>query len=81
MDPARRPPPPADDPDRAHAAPGSEGDPDLRGRKNKAAPKDKPGAGRSTPLGRRVETPSSLKTAGPSGQKGRTQHQKKHANK
>lgn len=42
---------------------------------------DKPGAGRTTQLGRRVESPASGKTAGPSGQRGRTQHQKQHTNK
>jgi len=42
---------------------------------------DKPGAGRNTPLGRKVESPASVKTAGPSGQRSRTVDQKKHANK
>ena len=42
---------------------------------------DKPGAGRNTPLGRKVESPASLKTAGPSGQRSRTAEQKKHTNK
>lgn len=56
-------------------------DPDQRGRKKKAIPAEKPGAGRTTPMGRKVETPASIKTAGPSGQRGRTQHQKKHTNK
>ncbi len=42
---------------------------------------DKPGAGRSSKLGRKVESPSSLRTAGPSGQRSRTQDAKKHANK
>ncbi len=81
MEPARRHLPAADTEARPSAAPGSEGDPDLRGKKKKAAPKDKPGAGRTTPMGRMMETPASIKTAGPSGQKGRTQHQKKHTNK
>ena len=46
-----------------------------------AVPADKPGAGRSSKLGRKVESPSSLRTAGPSGQRSRTQDAKKHANK
>jgi hypothetical protein len=46
-----------------------------------AVPIDKPGAGRSSKLGRKVESPSSLRTAGPSGQRSRTQDMKKHANK
>ncbi|MEJ7928536.1 hypothetical protein WG922_00990 [Ramlibacter sp. AN1015] len=51
-----------------------------RGRKDKPV-QEKPGAGKSTPLGRKVESPASIKTAGPSGQRGGTQHQKQHANK
>ena len=42
---------------------------------------DNPGAGRTTRLGRRTESPASIKTAGPSGQRGRAQHQKLHPNK
>ncbi len=42
---------------------------------------EKPDAGRTTPLGRKVESPASLKTAGPSGQRSRTVEQKKHTNK
>ncbi|AEG91086.1 hypothetical protein [Ramlibacter tataouinensis] len=42
---------------------------------------DRPRTGRSTPLGRKTESPASIKTAGPSGQKGGTQHQKLHTNK
>jgi hypothetical protein len=81
MDPANRPPRPVPtEADRPDAAPFQEDDPDKRGKK-KPAPPDKPGAGRMTPLGRRMETPASIKTAGPSGQRGRTQHQKKHTNK
>lgn len=56
-------------------------DPDQRGRKKTLTPPEKPGAGRVTPLGRRMETPANAKTAGPSGQRGKTQHQKKHTNK
>ncbi len=82
MDPARRPAPVDEsEDDHAVAAPASEADPDQRGKRKKAVPADKPGAGRSTRLGRKVETPASIKTAGPSGQKGGTQHQKKHTNK
>jgi len=42
---------------------------------------EKPGAGRTTPLGRRVESPERVKTAGPSGQRSSTQDQKQHTNK
>jgi len=49
--------------------------------KKPALPVEKPGAGRSSKLGRKVESPSSLRTAGPSGQRSRTQDNKKHANK
>lgn len=42
---------------------------------------DRPRTGRSTPLGRKTESPASIKTAGPSGQRGGTQHQKLHTNK
>lgn len=42
---------------------------------------DRPTTGRNTPLGRKTESPASIKTAGPSGQKGKAQHQKLHANK
>ncbi|WP_167784709.1 hypothetical protein [Ramlibacter rhizophilus] len=51
-------------------------------RKDKrAVPHDKPDAGKTTRLGRKVESPASIKTAGPSGQRGDTQHQKQHTNK
>ena len=56
-------------------------DPDQRGRTKKLATPEKPGAGRVTPLGRQMETPASGKTPGPSGQRAKTQEQKKHANK
>lgn len=42
---------------------------------------EKPDAGRNTQLGRKVESPASLRTAGPSGQRSRTVEQKKHTNK
>ncbi len=42
---------------------------------------EKPDAGRNSPLGRKVESPASLKTAGPSGQRSRTVEQTKHTNK
>ncbi|MBL0422352.1 hypothetical protein JI739_18535 [Ramlibacter sp. AW1] len=50
-------------------------------RLEKAKPLEKPDAGRTTKLGRKVESPASIKTAGPSGQRGSTQHQKQHTNK
>ena len=53
----------------------------LKDDARRKAPPDKPGAGRTTPMGRKMESPASIKTAGPSGQRGRTQHQKRHANK
>jgi hypothetical protein len=57
-------------------------DQNLRKRKDKRTlAVDKPGAGRTTRLGRKVESPASIKTAGPSGQRGGTQHQKQHTNK
>lgn len=49
--------------------------------KDKTRSIEKPGAGRSTRLGRKVESPAGIKTAGPSGQRGGTQHQKQHTNK
>ncbi len=42
---------------------------------------ENPGTGRSTKMGRRAETPASIRSSGPSGQTGRAQHQKKHPNK
>lgn len=51
-------------------------------RREKAPPTiEKPGAGKSSKLGRKVESPASIRTAGPSGQRGSTQHQKLHTNK
>lgn len=47
----------------------------------RAAKPDKPGAGRTSPLGRKVESPERIKTPGPSGQRGSTQDQKQHTNK
>jgi hypothetical protein len=46
-----------------------------------AKAREKPDAGRTTRLGRKVESPASLRTAGPSGQRSRTVEQKKHTNK
>jgi hypothetical protein len=65
------------------ASQGTAIDPDEKKRTpvKPGAPADKPGAGRSSKLGRKVESPSSLRTAGPSGQRSRTQDMKKHANK
>jgi hypothetical protein len=65
------------------AAQGTAIDPDEKTRRSRkpVGPADKPGAGRSSKLGRKVESPSSLRTAGPSGQRSRTQDTKKHANK
>ncbi|HSW16281.1 MAG TPA: hypothetical protein VLJ86_03585 [Ramlibacter sp.] len=63
-------PPTGDDPKR-----------NLKDDAKRKTPPDKPGAGRTTPMGRKMESPASIKTAGPSGQRGRTQHQKRHANK
>ena len=40
-----------------------------------------PSTGRATKLGRRVEKPQDPKAGGPSGQKDRARHDKKHANK
>ncbi|MCM2252039.1 MAG: hypothetical protein NDJ19_06745 [Ramlibacter sp.] len=40
-----------------------------------------PSTGRTTPLGRKVEKPADGSCAGPSGQKDRVDHQRKHANK
>ncbi len=40
-----------------------------------------PSSGRTTALGRKVEKPADVKPAGPSGQKDRAQHNRKHANK
>jgi hypothetical protein len=40
-----------------------------------------PGAGRTTRQGRLTESPASLRSAGPSGQRGQTKHQKRHTNK
>lgn len=76
--PERTPAPPQS---RGQAAPHEEDrDPDQR-RKNKLLAPEKPGAGRMTPLGRQMETPASGKTPGPSGQRAKTQEQKKHTNK
>ena len=50
--------------------------------KDQRTPKpDKPGAGRTSALGRKVERPERIKTPGPSGQRGSTQDQKQHTNK
>jgi len=40
-----------------------------------------PSTGRATKLGRRVEKPQDPKAGGPSGQKDRARHDKRHANK
>jgi len=40
-----------------------------------------PGAGRTTRQGRLTESPASIRSAGPSGQRGQTKHQKGHTNK
>jgi hypothetical protein len=40
-----------------------------------------PDTGRSSKLGRKAETPASIRSSGPSGQSGRTKHQAKHPNK
>jgi hypothetical protein len=61
-------------------ATGSAVDPEETKRKP-GKPVDKPGAGRSSKLGRKAESPASLRTAGPSGQRSRTADLKKHANK
>ena len=41
----------------------------------------RPTVGRTGALGRRVEKPADVKPAGPSGQKDKAQHDRKHANK
>lgn len=40
-----------------------------------------PGAGRTTRQGRLTESPASIRSAGPSGQRGQAKHQKRHPNK
>lgn len=40
-----------------------------------------PSTGRTTALGRRVEKPADVKPAGPSGQRDKAQHDRKHTNK
>lgn len=40
-----------------------------------------PGAGRTTRQGRLTESPAGIRSAGPSGQRGQTRHQKGHTNK
>ena len=50
----------------------------------KDEPKDmyqRPTTGRNTRLGRKVEKPRDPKSGGPSGQKDRARHDKRHANK
>ena len=44
-------------------------------------PVKQPGAGRTTPLGRRTERPAREPAPGPSGQKSTKQQQKLHTNK
>jgi hypothetical protein len=46
-----------------------------------APPVKNPGAGRTTPLGRRTERPARDQAPGPSGQKQDAQRQKHHTNK
>lgn len=45
------------------------------------APTHRPASGRTSALGRRVEKPRDASPAGPSGQPGQTQHERKHTNK
>ena len=42
---------------------------------------DNPDTGRSSKLGRKAESPASIRSSGPSGQSGRAKHQTKHPNK
>lgn len=42
---------------------------------------DNPDAGRSTKQGRKMESPASIRSSGPSGQSGRAKHQTRHPNK
>lgn len=44
-------------------------------------PADNPGTGRSSQLGRKAESPASIRSSGPSGQSGRAKHQSRHPNK
>ncbi|MBA3772691.1 MAG: hypothetical protein H0X13_09460 [Ramlibacter sp.] len=46
-----------------------------------APPNQRPTSGRTTPQGRKVEKPGSGSPAGPSGQPGKTLHDRRHANK
>lgn len=42
---------------------------------------DNPDTGRTTKMGRKAETPASIRSSGPSGQTGKAKHQAKHPNK